>query len=312
MPTDNIISRTDADVLIPQNTVNEIIQNLPEQSAALQLCKQYTLSTSQTRVPVISALAHAYFVNGDTGLKQTTSINWNNVYLNAEELACIVPIPEAVLDDASYDVWGEVRPRLEEAIALKLDGAVFLGVEKPASWSPAIAPAAIAASNTVVRGTAAAGSGKIAGDLSDLFNEVESDGFDVNGIVARPIYKGLLRNARNANGTKLAEISPQDIYGMAPKYSNLGWDTDVSSPEAIVGDFTKAIIGVRQDITYKVLDQAIIQDSMGNIVFNLAQQDMVALRVVARFAFATANPATAANSDEETRYPFAAMISPGS
>lgn len=57
-----------------------------------------------------------------------------------------------------------------------------------------------------------------------------------------------------------------------------------------MGDYSIAVVGVRQDLTYKLLDQAVITDDAGAIVYNLPQQDMVALRVVARFAFAIAKP----------------------
>ncbi|NLV74050.1 MAG: hypothetical protein GXY52_05140, partial [Chloroflexi bacterium] len=41
------------------------------------------------------ALPTAYFVDGETGLKQTTKVEWANVMLSAEELAVIVPVPQS-------------------------------------------------------------------------------------------------------------------------------------------------------------------------------------------------------------------------
>ena len=55
---------------------------------------------------MLSALAQAYWVNGDTGLKQTTEEAWAGVTLTAEEVAAIVPVPEAVVDDSAIDAVG--------------------------------------------------------------------------------------------------------------------------------------------------------------------------------------------------------------
>jgi HK97 family phage major capsid protein len=125
VPYTNLISRTDAAALIPEEVASEIITKMPEQSAALRLFKRVPMSRAQQRLPVLSVLPIAYWVAGDTGLKQTTEANWANKFLNAEEIACIVPIPEAVLDDAAFDVWGEVRPLMEEAIGRAFDAAIF-------------------------------------------------------------------------------------------------------------------------------------------------------------------------------------------
>jgi HK97 family phage major capsid protein len=73
-------------------------------------------------------------VNGDKGLKQTTSVSWENVYINAEELAVIVPIPENVLDDADYDIWGEARGPIVSAIGKAVDQAILYGINAPSSW----------------------------------------------------------------------------------------------------------------------------------------------------------------------------------
>lgn len=311
MAYDNIVSRTDAEALIPEDVQREVMQRVTEDSAALSLFRSRTLSRGQQRIPVKSVLPTAYFVNGDTGLKQTTEVNWDNVYLNVEEIATIVPVPEAVLDDADYDLWDEIEPDLREAVGRALDAAIFFGTNKPASWPTDIVSAAVAAGNVVARGTNAAAAGGISGDLSDLFGTIESDGFDVNGAIATRSMKGRLRNVRDANGVKLAEVTPEEVYGQAVRYPMRGlWPTGLSAAEVIAGDFTQGVIGVRKELEAKVLDQAVIQDNTGAIIYNLAQQDMIALRVVARFAFAVPNPANFDQPTEANRYPFGVLRSP--
>jgi HK97 family phage major capsid protein len=144
------ISRTDAEVLIQEQISQTIFQDTPKQSVFMQLAKKLPNMTSkQTRVPVLDLLPLAYFVNGDTGYKNYTQQAWDKVYMTAEEIAVIVPISEAVLEDANYDIMGEVAPRVNEAFGLKVDGAVFFGVERPAGWEADIVTRARQAGNNV-------------------------------------------------------------------------------------------------------------------------------------------------------------------
>lgn len=312
MPYNSIISRTDAAALIPEQVSNLMLTNLQNQSAALSLFRRIPIARNQVRFPVLAALPTAYFVNGDTGLKQTTEANWDNVYINVEELAAIVPIPEAVFDDAGFDVWGAIRPLLEQAIGRALDAAIFFGTNKPASWPDDIVTDAVAAGNVIARGTNSTGAnGGIAADVSDLFATVEADGYDVSGIVANRTYRGMLRDARDANGVRLAELSPDAIYGVPVQYPMRGqWPTGASAAELIAGDFSLGVLGVRQDFTYKVLDQAVITDGAGVVQYNLAQQDMIALRVVFRVGWTVANPINYDQGTAASRYPFAVLRSP--
>ena len=311
MPYNNLVSRTSAQALIPEVVSNDILGGLTNQSAALTLFRQVRMSTNQTRMPVLSALPTAYFVNGDTGLKQTTQVDWANKYLNVEELAAIVPIPEAVLDDLAFDVWGSTMPLLTDAIARAIDAAVFFGTNKPASWGGAIVTDATSAGNVVNRsvGTPRTDKAGLAGYFSDAFAQVEADGFAVDGIAANVSYRGLLRNTRDANGQLLGEVTPDSIYGVPVKYPMRGlWPASgVGAAEAVVGDFSQAILGIRQDITYKVITEGVIQDNTGVIQYNLPQQDMVALRVVFRCAFQTANTINYDNGTAGTRYPFSVV-----
>ena len=311
MSFSNIISRSDAAALIPEDVAPDIIKRATEQSAALSLFRRVNMSAQQQRMPVMAALPVAYFVNGDTGLKGTSEAGWTNKYLNAEEVAVIVPVPEAVLDDTAFDIWGETRPFIAEAIGRTLDAAIFFGVNKPTTWPNSIVADATTSGNVVVGGTAPPEEGGVYGDVSDLFATVEEDGYDVNGLVAHRKYKGMLRSARGTTGEQLgepstAQIEPASAYGVPINYPLRGlWPAGAGAAEMIAGDFTEGIVAVRQDLTWKLLDQAVIQDNAGVIQYNLAQQDMVAMRVVARFAWqvkATPTPEAVAGA-----YPFAVM-----
>jgi HK97 family phage major capsid protein len=309
MPYDNIISRSDGQALVPEDVSDRLLKGLQNMSAAMTLFPKVPMSRSQQRMPVLSALPTAYFINGDTGLKQTTETAWTNKYLNVEELACIVPIPENVLDDTSFDIWGSVQPLLEEATARALDAAIFFSVNKPASWPTAIVAAAIAAGNTIQRGVNPAAQGGLAGDISDLFATIEADGYDVNGAIANRTYRGILRQVRTTFGQQLPEVTPNEAYGTAITYPMRGlWPTGSGAAEMIVGDFSgNGILGIRKDFTYKVLDQAVIQDNSGAIIYNLAQQDMVALRLTFRCAFQVANLINYDQPNEAVRYPFGVL-----
>lgn len=316
MPFNNVTDATDVGKLIPEAQVAEILKNVPQQSAALTLFRRVPLSTRTARQNVLSALPVAYWVNGDTGLKQTTEMAWSDVVMTVEELAVIMPVPINVIDDMSFDVWGEARPLIEEAIGRALDQAVFFGVNKPASWPDSVSQGAIAAGNTVTWNAAGDGPTKV--DLiDDLMSTVEADGFDVNGFVTYRGFRGELRKLRDANGVKLLDIANNEYEGAGIQYAMDGLWPDVTALSAVrmfAGDFTKGVIGVRKDITYEIFREGVITDNgtPPAIIFNLMQQDMVAMRVTFRVAWQVANPINRANPNGSTRYPFGILRNPAS
>jgi HK97 family phage major capsid protein len=311
VPYNNVISRTDAQALIPEQVSNALLAGLQTSSAALSLFRRIPVSTNQTRLPVLAALPTAYFVNGDTGQKQTTEVNWANKYLNIEEIAAIVPIPETVLDDATFDMWGAIRPLIEGAIARRLDGAVLFGVNKPASWPADINAAAVAAANTRVRGTASAATGGIAEDFNQLLAAVEKDGFTPDALISKTSYKALLRGARDTLGQPLADLNNNTLYGQPLRMVAPGlWPTGGAAgtnAEAFAVDSQQFVVGVRQDFTYKLLSEAVLTDDTGAIQYNLAQQDMVALRVVFRVGWQAANTINYEGANDATQYPASVM-----
>ena len=149
----NIIDRSGAEALIPIQESNEIIQGTIAQSAVLSRGRKLANMTSkQYKMPVLDMLPIAYFVNGDNGQKKTAKQEWDKKFITAEEIAVIVPIPEAVLDDSEYDIWSEVKPRVTEAFGKVIDGAVLFGENKPSTWREDVVATATKASAVVTLG----------------------------------------------------------------------------------------------------------------------------------------------------------------
>lgn len=305
----NMISRQNAEALIQEQLVHTIQQEAPKQSVFMQLARKLPNMTSkQTRIPVLDMLPMAYWVSGDTGFKQTSQQAWDNVYLTAEELAVIVPIPEAVVADADFDIMGEVQPRVMEAIGQRVDSAILFGVNRPAGWRADIITTARQAGNNVSPGTTPDYYNLLLGE-GGVISKVEESGRMVTGVLASMGMRAKLRGVKGTDGHPIFKSDMQGAtqYALdgAPMYfpQNGGFDQNVA--QLIVGDFSQAVYAIRQDITVKLLDQGVIQDpGTKEIIYNLAQQDMIALRVVFRMGWALPNPATRMDGDR-TGCPFA-------
>lgn len=307
----NVIFRSDAEALIPEQISKTIIDGAVASSAVLRQFRRLpNMASNVMSMPVLDMLPMAYWVNGDIGQKQTTKMKWAKKYIRAEEIAVIVPIPEAVLNDArdnGYDIFGEITPRVTEAFGKTIDDAVLFGVNKPSSWDDDIVTMATNAGNVVTS----------TGDLFiDIFGEngviakVEEDGFLPNGIISAVSLRSKLRGLRDTTqrplftGDLRESSAPYALDGNPINFLvNGAWDNEKAT--LIVGDMNQAVYSIRQDMTVKLLDQGVIQDQEGNIVYNLAQQDMVALRFVLRIGWTTPNPINALNPDKTTRCPFA-------
>lgn len=303
----NVIDREAAAGLLNPEVANEIIQAVPEQSAALKLLRRLpNMSAGQKELSILTQTPIAGFVNGDLGLKSTSNAEWEKKMITAEEIAVIIPVPEAVLDDANYDIWGQLRPQIAQSFAKVIDAAIFFSVNKPASWPTGLVPTAITKSKTVVSGTGV----DIADDVNSVMALIEAQGLEVNGFAGDVSVKSRLRGLRDLNQGLLFQPSltagtPNTLYAQNLEFvKNGAWNP--ATALLLAGDFTKAVYSIRQDITFKILDQAVISDGEGKVLLNLAQQDAVAMRVVMRLGWQIANPVTALAA-YDAGYPFAVV-----
>lgn len=309
----NIIDRTGAESLIPETRAREIIQGTITRSAVLsQGRKLPNLSSKTHKMPVLDMLPIAYFVNGDTGNKKTANMKWDKKIITAEEIAVIVPIPEAVLDDSEYDIWAEVRPRVEEAFGKVIDEAVLFGVNAPDSWRDDIVTTATSATSVVTLGSSDSLYDKIMGE-GGVIAKVEESGFFVTGHMADISMRAKLRGLKDSTGNPIFESDMQEstrysLDGSAMTFPNNG-SFDKSKALMISGDFSQLVYAIRQDITFKLFTEGVVQNTDGTIAYNLMQQDMVALRAVMRLGWEIPNPINSLKTDKTKRCPFAILKS---
>lgn len=292
------IDKTNVEALIDTQVANEIFEGVVRESKALSMFRRLPNMTSdKTKLRVLDSLPIAYFVDESTnnGRKNLTKMAWDKKYINAAELAVIVPIKENVLNDTSIDIWAEVKPRIVEAFGKKIDNAIFNGTDKPADWRAGLIPSIVSAGAEVTEGD------NLYSDINDVMTKVEESGYNVTGLLGGVGLKGKFRMLTDTTGQP---IKGTEIDSLPKAFLDNGaWDKTKSI--LIAGDFSQAVYAIRQDVTYKVLTEAVIQDpSNGDILYNLAQDDMVALRVVMRLGWEIPNPVNALN-ETATRFPFA-------
>lgn len=308
------IDRSALSGLIPEPVTREIMQGAIAESAVLRMGRRLANMSSKTQtINVLDALPSAYFVNGeatDSGagdaFKQTTKMAWDKKKLYAEEIAVIVPIPEAALDDADYDIWGEVKPRLTEAFGKVIDAAILFGTNKPSTWRTGVVPAAVAAGNGVPI------SSDIFSDImgeNGLISKVELDGFNPNGVMSAIQMRGKLRGLKDTTGQPIFKSDMQGAtrYGLdgMDMYFPMNGAFDPAQAQMIVGDWSQLVYAIRQDMTFKIFTEGVIQDPTTKaITYNLMQNDMVALRAVMRLGWEIANPVNAYNVGKADPFPF--------
>ena len=310
-----MINRNDLAGLIPEPVSREIFQGVVEQSAVLKAGRKLPNMTSKTQsINVLDMLPMAYWVEGDTGYKETASMAWGKKRLYAEELAVIIPIPEAVLADTNYDIWGEVKPRIVEAMGRRIDEAILFGIGKPSTWRKSIVDTAKDAGNAVTESTGA--SADLYADImgeGGVIAKAEESGYMPTGVMAAVQMRAKLRGLTDTTGQPIFISSMQGrtnymLDGMEMSFPmNGSWDP--SEALMIVGDFHQLVYSIRQDVTYKVLTEATIVDPTSKaVVYSLAQQDMVALRAVMRLGWEIPNPVSSYRETLDDYSPFAVYL----
>jgi HK97 family phage major capsid protein len=277
----------DASGTIPVTYSNQIIQAVTQQSAALALGRRVPMGSGIASVPVAGAFPSASFISTG-GRKPFTDFKLTNKTLTAEEVAAVIAIPQAYLDDSSVDLWAYARPLLAQAIAVAVDDAILWGHNNPPSY-PTGGVTDPAYSTAVAPGTDALES------VNAAMGAVEAQGLPVTGHAADIVTKAALRGVRDAQGALLLGPAQADnpqmssIYGVPVMFNLM---SPLPDRDFITGDWNSLLIGVRQDITYDLSSDGVLVDENGAVVVSAFQDDQMLMRVHARFGCVIAQPVT--------------------
>lgn len=299
------INRSDLSTLIEEAYSQTLLAAAVQGSSVLQAFPTVNLGTKITHLPVLATLPEAAWVSessDSTGIKPTTEVNWADLTMVVEELACIVPVHEDVVADATAPVLEEITARAGEAIGRKLDQAILFGTGKPASWtSSALYSAASTASQTVTHVTGDANTADLPGAIMQAARQVAAAGFQPDTLVAPLTFRYDVANIRDKDG--LPAWRDEQFAGMNTVLNRNGAWTG-AGVQALIADASRVRIGVRQDISVKLLDQATLTG-----VGNLAERDMIALRFKARYAYVLGKSATTLGTNKT---PVSAVVNSGS
>jgi hypothetical protein len=288
---------------LPRGVAADFIGAIEEASLALALGRVLRMSEATESLPIVAFRPQAKFVSpAYGGRKPVTEIRWTAVDIRAEEVAATIPVPNAWIQDANFDVEGQVERELANAMAYAIDQAILFGNDAPASFPTG---------GVVAFADAVSGADPL-DTLSDAMGDLEGKGILPDGIAAGASIGAALRAAYRDAG-ELPGVRPADTIWGLPVRRSLAW---TPPPDAIVGGWQYLAIGMREDVTFGRSTEGVLLDESGEIVATAFQDNVTLVKVYARLGCAIGQPARAVPGEAQPQKPFVSAtwsgISPGS
>lgn len=302
-------------IVIPVEYSEEIIKGIVGKSKALELGRRLPDMKGNTyKLNVLSSLPVAGWVSKQTTPanaesneiknKPISSVAWEGKDIIAEEIAVIVPMAISSLEDAEnfgVEVIPTITDEVVGAFQKVIDETVFFGVNNPfTNVSGVVAGATTANAKVTWDGTGTT----FYDAISDAMELVEKSGYIPNAILGGPTLRGAFRKMRTTSGQ---QIFGGDIVDELARHYDLTGGFNDTTAFAIVGDFRYLVYSLRQDMRVKMLEEStLVEPTTGTALYNLGQQDMVALRFTMRFGYQLPNPVNRVGG--ESAYPFALIV----
>jgi hypothetical protein len=183
----------------------------------------------------------------------------------------------------------------------KVDEAIIMGKDKPPMFRASLIDTIINA------GASIASTADFVKDTDNVMAKVEASGYIPNAIMGGVGLRSDLRKVVDSTGQP---IFAAWLDGLEKIYvDNSAWDG--ARAKYIVGDFSKCVYAIRQDIEFEIFTQGVVSDPVsGQVIYNLMQQDMIAARCTMRLSWEVPNPVNILQPNPLIRFPLAMVSAP--
>ena len=284
-----------AGLLIPEELRNEVLRIAELQYGLARremLYLPFTGPGDTRKIPALGTSVSVFWT-GEGVKKNSTQPKFNIVTQTLKKLAAIVPMTEEILEDSAINLTQLIGALFAEAVAKEEDLQFFAG--DGTVWTGILNNGSV---NTVYQ-TVGGIANLSADDLLKMIDETPTGAlagakFYMNRTVLSAVRK--LKTAttldyifQNPGQGLPATIwnYPYELSDAFPKAA----DVVDGSPYILFGNLkATCIFGDKQQLRVKLLEEATITDTDGQTTVNLAEQDMVALRVVERVGYVIGLP----------------------
>lgn len=263
---------------LPPSVASEIIAKTQEESAIMKLARADKLPGNGEKIPVITDDVEANWV-GETEEIPVSNPKMTTKMWTPYKLSVIVPFSNEFQNDYNA-LYNALVSRIPLALAKKFDGTVFGNYKKPGDLFDNLGSVA----SYDIETDAYEG-------IVNAETAILDKNYEVNGYVISPKAKGVLLNFKDKNGRPIFVDGPaggtiniimgSQVYRSSGVYAP---ETE-TTPKALgfLGQWSKAVYGVTNNMTMAISDQANLTTSQGTI--NLWQRDMFAVKVETRVGF---------------------------
>lgn len=285
--------------LMPVELSAEVLRITEDQYGLARREMRYMPFSGPGNTRKIPSLASSVAVawTDEAAKKSSTAPTFGIVTQTLKKLAAIVPMTEEILEDSSINLTALVAELFAEAVAKEEDIQFFNGTGSP--WTGILNNGSV----NVVNMAGTDGDAITAENLLAMVDKTPSGALSgAKFYMNRTVFSKIraLRAGGSAAGDGQWLVSgavgtePANIWGypivLSDAFPVVTADGD-NKPLVLFGNLKRAaIFGDKQELRVKMLDQATVRNSGDSADLNLAQQDMVAIRIVERVGYVLAIP----------------------